>query len=267
MWSKLKRKPLKSVMIRVEIDHQPYPHDSDERMRTYGGPLTEIITSYFSQPVISYDYVAKSGMLSHIEMVCFGGKKVADHDKTRHAAIVKILRKAKAFFASLGINCTIIHVLDTEMSLTDYAVMRTLMKTRDKEERSGEPRSILPCTESGLSIVCPFCGMKSELVGRGPYPASACRESDMPANEEVTVEMSRELYADLTEHFPTRAEKVFDSPAVYMCKDHGDCSMSNANALVVFYTVFNHIERTAGFAYHVPRIFADGGRIDNIYGE
>ena len=266
MWSRMRRRPLKSVIIQVEIDRQPYPHDVEERRNTYGDTLASIAVSHFSQPVIAYYRDTEPDMLRHIEIGCFDGKKAGDHDKARHAAIVEILRAVKAFFASMHINCRIMHVLDTDMSSNEYRIMWSQKKTHEKEDGGG-PRTPLYCPEAGIAVKCPMCGRSSELVERGPYPASSCLESDMPSNEEVEIEMTRDEYESLAEHCPASANRSIYFPAVYLCKDHGECAMSNANALVVLYTVFNHIERTAGTAYHVPRIFADGERIDNVYGE
>ena len=105
MWSKLRRgKPLKSVMIRISIDPQPYPHDRGERQEMYGRPLTNIVRKYFAESVCQYYYDSDTKLLRDIEIGCFDGNNMKNHDESRHNAIVDILGSIKTFFMSKNIK-------------------------------------------------------------------------------------------------------------------------------------------------------------------
>ena len=172
MWSKLRRgKPLKSAMIRIAIDPQPYPHDTNERQETYGGPLTNIVHQYFAQSVCQYYYNSNTKLLTNIEIGCFNGKNVKNHDEYRHNAIVDILHNIQTFFMYKNIKCTIIHVLDTDMSFMDYTVMFAQKKIYEiNMHDTNDEQAPIRCEENGVFVVCPECNKSTELVMRASYP-------------------------------------------------------------------------------------------------
>ena len=273
MLSRLRRRPLKSVIIQVEIDPHPYPHGEDERRQLYGDTLASITASYFLQRLIFYYHDGEPGMLRHIDIGCFDGKKVSNHDNARRAAITDILRNIKAFFASRGSKCTIVHVLDTDLTYKEHADMWNQKKISDSQKERNEERCMVICPENGIQITCPMCSKKTELVVRGTYPESAWSDEYQPSDEQILAYMSEGEYRDLIKDNPDLAKhtqsgvKTTGSLSICLSKDHGDCLMSNHNVLAVFYTVINHDAKTAKSSYHISRIFSHGEIIENIYGE
>lgn len=251
-------------MIRISIDPQPYPHDTDERDRMYSSQLSPIVRRYFSQLSFQYYYNCDTKRLTDIEIGCFEGKTVKNHDESRHEAIVEILRRIKALFMHRNIKCTIIHVLDTEMSFMDYGIM--LMQKKVEGVSDGERTAIL-CRESGLSIICPECGRSTELVTRAEYPNDPeMDESIQMDGDLVEPEMTRKFYDDVSKDKQlSNKEKSRGPVVVAMFKDHGKCQFSNKNVLVIWYIILKHDLMVGGMTFRLIRVFADGEKIKNVY--
>lgn len=265
MWPKLLGgNPLKSALIRVSIDPQPYPHNTNERDGTYGRPLSPIIRRHFSQLIFQYYYDSRTGLLTDIEIGCFEGKNVKNHDESRHKAIVQILHEIKTLFMYRGIRCTVIHVLDTEMSFRDYTIMSA---QKDIQSVDDDTRPPIPCQEDGLVIICPNCNKSTELVTRADYPRDEDLDEDIQMDGDlVEPDMTREFYEHVSkERGITNQEKIVGPIVVAMVKDHGKCPYSNKNVLVIFYTIFKHDARVGGVTFRIIRIFNDGEKIKNVY--
>ena len=263
MWPKLRGKPLESTLIRVSIDPQPYPHDTNDRHEIYGKPLLSIVGDYFGQTGLGYYYDQNTKLLTDIEIGCFEGKNVKKYDETRHKTIAKIIHDIKIDFMHRNIKCTTIHVLDTKMSFMDYMIMRGQRKVSDMND---DNRQLIRCREEGMSVICPECGKSTELVSRAKYPHDPDIIEDIERDGDlVEPPMTREWYNEVIKEDLTRQGMIKGPPSIFMFKDHGKCPLSDKNVLIILYSILKHDLKVGGLTFRIIRVYEDGEEIKNVY--